>query len=326
MKSLLHRSLLLVAAMLVLHGCGETPVEKKLLEATEAQKTVAELQSELARSERQLLKARQETNELQRKLQTLESGASKEAARPTEKITPDDKRIELLGAKAIAEYQVDQLSRRLDELTKNLNLKEKELEAIRRTAGQRESEVEALRKTVEELQAKDQKRTTELTSRLDKMTQELQQRSADAQRFKHDLDDKSELLNSLKNAVGDASKLKSQAEAEVNRLRAELQETTTRLDAAEKTVEQNRSVIERMQAQDTESRQHIAWYHQAAEQCKEALNRLQQESQALRAQISELSSRLQEPGPKGKQGPSVIDRILQEPMADAPSGLPSAIR
>ncbi|HTY24844.1 MAG TPA: hypothetical protein VMC85_17065, partial [Desulfomonilaceae bacterium] len=282
MKSLLHRSLLLVAAMLVLHGCGETPVEKKPLEATEAQKTVAELQSELARSERQLLKARQETNELQRKLQTLESAPSKEAARPMEKITPDEKRIELLGAKAIAEYQVDQLSRRLDELTKNLNLKEKELEAIRQTAGQRESEVEALRKTVEELQAKDQKRTTELTSRLDKMTQELQQRSADAQRFKHDLDDKSELLNSLKNAVGDASKLKSQAEAEANKLRAELQEATTRLDVAERTVEQNRGVIERMQAQDTESRQHIAWYHQAAEQCKEALNRLQQESQGLR--------------------------------------------
>ncbi len=162
MRSIFHRSILIAGAILILQGCGEKPVEVQPREQAQAQETIADLQSKLTKADQDLAALRRENTELEDKLEALSKELSKKES-SKEESSRDDKKIELLGAKAIAEFQVDQLNRRLDKLTKNLDAKEKELGAIRQTSDQRENEIEELKGTIEQLQTDDQKRTTDLT-------------------------------------------------------------------------------------------------------------------------------------------------------------------
>ncbi len=87
---------------------------------------------------KKLISLRRENKQLEAKLKALTEERSKEEA------SRDDKKIELLGAKAIAEFQVDQLNRRLDKLQADLGAKDNEFASIRQTAEQRESQIEEL--------------------------------------------------------------------------------------------------------------------------------------------------------------------------------------
>ena len=284
----------------------------------QAQKTIADLQSKLTKAERDLAAARNENTELEGKVDALSKESSKEETRG------DDKKIELLGAKAIAEYQVDQLNRRLDKLTKNLDAKEKELAAIRQTSDHREKEIEGLKTTIERLQTEDKKRTTDLTSKLDKMAEELEQASAASRELKRQLDERDQLLATLKNAVADATKLKAQAEAEGTRVQSELAETTKKLESSEAAREQDRQTIGELQAEEEEARQQVVQYREAAEQSKLETERLKKETDELQAEISDLSSRLRAAQPPQGNQPSIIDKLLEEPMAGLPAEQPSA--
>ena len=156
MRSIFHLSILIAGVALILQGCGETPVDVQPREQAQAQKTISDLQSQLTQAEQELTALRHEHSELEAKLEALTQERSKDES------SRDDKKIELLGAKAIAEFQVDQLSRRLDKLTKDLDAKEKELGAIRQTSDQRENEVEKLKGTIEQLQTEDKKKQPSL--------------------------------------------------------------------------------------------------------------------------------------------------------------------
>lgn len=320
MRSIFHLSILIAGAALILQGCGEAPVDVQPPEQAQARKTISDIQSQLTQAEQELTALRRENKELEGKLEALIQERSKdEGAR-------DDKKIELLGAKAIAEFQVDQLSRRLDKLTKDLDAKEKELAAIRHTSDQRENEVEELKGTIEQLQTDDKKRTTDLNSRLDKMARELEQGAAESRELKGHLEERDQLLATLKNAVADATKLKSQAEAEGNRIHSELAEATKKLESAKAAAEQDHKAIGQLQAQEEDARQQVVRYHEAAEQCELRANRLEQETNKLRAEVSDLSSRLRAAKPADEGQPSIIDRLMEEPIGDLPSGLPSALR
>jgi len=320
MRSIFHLSILIAGAVLILQGCGETPVDVQPREQAQAQKTISDLQSQLTQAEQDLAALRSENTELEGKVEALSKEPSKEES------SRDDKKIELLGAKAIAEFQVDQLSRRLDKLTKNLDAKEKELGAIRQTADQRENEIEELKATIEKLQAEDKKRTTDLTSKLDKMAKEVEQGSAESRELKRQLDERDQLLGTLKNAIADATRLKAQAEAEGTRVRSALAETTKKLESAEAAREQDRQTIGQLQAEEEEARQQVVHYREVSEQCKLETDRLEQETGKLRAEMSDLSSRLRAAQPSQEDQPSIIDRLLEEPIADLPAGLPSALR
>ncbi len=319
MRSVFHRSILIAGAVLIFQGCGGTPVDVQPREASQSQQAGADLQSQLKQAEQQLTALRRENNELERKVDALAQERSKDES------IREDKKIGLLGAKAIAEYQVDQLSRRLDKLTKDLDGKEKELATIRRTSDQRENEIEELKGTMGKLHTEDKKRTTDLNSRLDKMARELQQGSAENRELKLHLDERDQLLTTLKNAVADATKLKAQAEAEWDRVRNELAAATKRLESAKTAAEEDQKAIGQLQAQEEEARQQVVHYREASEQCKQATDHLEQETAKLRAEISDLSSRLRAAQPPQEDQPSIIDRLLQEPIADLPSGLPPAL-
>ncbi len=320
MKSVFHRTVLIAAAILIFQGCGETPVEVQPRETAQSQKAATDLQSQLVRAEQELTALRRENKQLEAKVEALTEERSKEET------GRDDKKIELLGAKAIAEFQVDQLNRRLDKLQADLNAKDNDLASIRQTAEQRESQVEELTRNIQQLKAEESKRTADLTSRLDKIGKELEQSSSESSELKRSLDERDQLLATLKNAVSDASKLKAQAESEENRLRAELAEAAKKLASAKTASDQDRQAISQLQAQEEEAREQVVKYSQAADECKLASDRLEQEVNKLRAEVSDLTSRVRAAQPTQKDQTSVIDRILDEPIAEVLPGVPSALR
>jgi chromosome segregation ATPase len=322
MWSIFQRSIMIAGALLIFQACGEKPVDVQPREQVQAQaeKTITDLQSKLTKAKQDAAALRRENTELEGRVKALSKESSKEET------VRGDKKIELLGAKALAEYQVDQLNKRLDKLTKNLDSKEKELGAIRQTSDQRQNEIEELKTTIEKLQTEDKKRITDLTSKLDKMSKDLAQDSAESQELKRQLDERDQLLATLKNAVADATKLKAQAEAEGNRLRSELAEATKKLESTEAAREQDRQTIGELQAEEEETRQQAVQYREAAEQCKLETDRLEKETGKLQAEISDLSSRLRAAQPPEENQPSIIDKLLEEPKADNPSGEPSALR
>jgi chromosome segregation ATPase len=309
MWSIFHRSMLIAGALLIFQGCGEKPVDVQPREQAQAQaqaeKTIAELESKLTKAEQDLAALGRENAELEAKVEALTKESSKDET------GRDDNKIGLLGAKALAEYQVAQLNNRLDKLTRNLDAKEKELSAIRQTSDQRENEIEKLKTTIEQLQNEDKRRTTDLTAKLDKMAKELERGSAETVELKRQLDERDQFLATLKNAVADATRLKAQAEAEGDRVRSELAEAAKKLESAEAAREQDRQTIGELHAEEEEARQQVVQYREAAEQWKLEAERLEKESGKLQAEISDLSSRLRAAQPPKEDQPSIIDRLLE---------------
>ena len=66
MKSVFHLSTLIAAAILILQGCSETPVEVPTARSKpKPKKAVTDLQSQLARSEQELTALRRENKQLE---------------------------------------------------------------------------------------------------------------------------------------------------------------------------------------------------------------------------------------------------------------------
>ncbi len=209
----MRKLLLIMLSSLALLGCGESELQQARIQD---QKAISDLKSQLSEAKDSLdarLKEKeqqvQQVQELTSKLNQVEKAIAAKAQAEKTKAKGDESRVELMGAKAIAEFKAEQLHRRVEKLTQDLSVKEQEVASIRQNAQQQSGEVEQLRARVTELQKADQSRTAELQSRLESIGKELKERSAAAEQFKRELDEKAELLNALKNAVSDASKLKS---------------------------------------------------------------------------------------------------------------------
>lgn len=144
----------------------------------------------------------------------------------------DPERVKLLGEKALAEFKISKLNNRLDRLSEDLDSKEQELERIRRNAQLKDSELARLRTTLENLQKAETTRTAELDTRLNKIQQELVQRSQETERLKVELDSKERLLETLKNAASDASSLKQAADAQAAGLKKALDASQKELNEA----------------------------------------------------------------------------------------------
>jgi chromosome segregation ATPase len=330
-------------------GCGGSSQQKPAAEKGQGQAVVSTLQDQLARAHDDIQREQARNEELVAQVQSLTEKlrqAQREPGKPGKVATQppreargergtDESKIQLMGAKAIAEYRAAQLSRRLDALSKNLDRKEAEMAAIRQTAQSKEAEVGQLRQQIEKLQAGEKARTVELNSRVEQISKDLANRSAEAKKFKQELDEKSGLLDALKNAVTDASKLKSAAENEVTQLRAELAETTKQLETARNVAEQNKSVAEQWQQEAEQFRAKAEASDKELQSQAERAQAAEKELQTLKAQTEELSSRLQalegEPGEAEAEteaeeaSPSRIDRLLRGPKAQQKPGNESSL-
>jgi chromosome segregation ATPase len=148
-------------------------------------------------------------------------------------------------------------------------------------------------------------------------------------RLKQELDEKTELLHALKNAVTDAAKLKSNAEIEVTRLQSELTQAANHADAVGKQAGQLRRDVEQLQNQAVRTREDIDQCREQSEQLRAEAESSRQESQRLKAELSELGQRLQaaEPTPPAaaEEHPSTLDHLLQGPQSAGTSSRPSGL-
>ena len=317
--------------------------QERIAQEEKTSKTIA---SKLESMQKKLVKAQERAEKAEAASGTVEALQGE-----TEK--SDMTRIGLMGAKALAEYRAKKLSERLDILKKDLGQKEKELKRITQEAQAKDREVAALSKRVEEFQKGQQARGAEIAQRLEAMKREIVERSAESKRLKSELENNAGLLQTLKNAAADSTKLKAEAEKKIAELQAQLTETQKGLQAqvaeaqkkteaarndervARQETEQLKSTLEswrkEVQAINVESdrlRKDRDHFHTAAAEARVALERREAEAQQLRDLIAEMSSKLeacersaqaavQPPAPTSSQEkPSTIDQLLKPPGAE----------
>jgi chromosome segregation protein len=297
------RTILLACVFFVLQGCGGPSPEqsKKPAEPTPQANSEAEANLQKARAELTLLQ--QQNDKLAQRCEVLTVKTTeleeivrekevKGAPAPPATTAGSDARIELMGAKAIAEYRAKQLSARLDLLSKDLERKDQELEAIKKAAEQKEAEVAALKKSMEQLRITAETQTADLTRRMEQLGTQVHERSEATKKLQKEVDEKSALLESLKSAVADAGKVKSFAESQAAQLRTQLDETLKQLQAARAESQQRTSEATDLRNQFTNLNQEMAQWRGAAERFRAEAERYAQALQELQTQASDLTTRL----------------------------------
>ena len=171
---------------LVLQGCGESKVENNTSQTEQLKKSVANLQLQPDRA-RPALSTREDRNKpLVKNMRSPDKQEAMANQGAAEKLTEDrtetrelaaeesrgEGRIALMGAKAVAGSKAQQLSKRLDKLSKDVELKEQELATIKRDAEAKDNEVATLSRQIESLQAADKARISELQAKLEKIEKE----------------------------------------------------------------------------------------------------------------------------------------------------------
>jgi chromosome segregation ATPase len=343
MNSWRYGIMIFLGLVAILQGCSQSGIDKATSESDNLQKSIADLQSQLTQTKQSLSRFEDENQRLTAELQAAGVKSNMAEQRALEKSsqgrvqtkgaelkgTDEESRIGLMGAKAIAEFRAEQLRKRLDKLSKDLDLKEQELVAIRQNAETKDKEVASLSGQIQELQEADRTRTSELESKLDRISKELAERSTAMGRLKQELDEKTDLLHALKNAVADAAKLKSNAEIEVTRLQSELTQAASQADAVGKQAGQLRRDVEQLQNQAVRTREDIDQCREQSEQLRADAESSRQESQRLKAELSDLGQRLQaaEPTPPAavEDHPSALDNLLQGPQSAGTSSRPSGL-
>lgn len=312
---------LILGSMLLLQACGDSQLDKLRMEAEQRQKHTAGLESQLNQARDALARQQDEKSRLvseldlqRQKIKELEARAAKgvEPSQPLVREVPDAGKIGLMGAKAVAEFKAEQLSKRLDKLRADLDAKEKELARINQLANQKDAEVAKLKESIEKLQAEEQARVEELQSRLGNISKELKQRSAEASKFKLDLQEKSELLEALKNAVADAGKLKSSAEAENANIRSELATTRKQLEETKAQASLDRQDLQDCAAWAEKASKELEQQRAGLEQYRTDTDRLRQEGEQLKAAYAELTRKIQA-AEAAQERESTIDKILEAP-------------
>lgn len=339
MNSLRYCLLALAYALVLLfQGCSQpqgqgTGSAPDLLKARDL---VSELQSQLAEARKDLAKQHAQNGELIERVQSVmdklkeaekdrdrereERKAAEARKQVQEEATrsasasgiSDPVRIKLMGAKALAEFRAKQLSERLDKLGKDLEAKEQELKTIREDAKNKDEEVQTLTKRMDELRATADAKTAELSGRIEKVTKELSQRSAEAKQLEDQLNEKTGLLDALKNAVGDAGRLKARAEAEGARLKKELDETQKQLEAKTQESEQRGKQVEELRQGLTNADQQIEQLNAATAKLRNRVEQLQAAQEQGGQEIGQLRAEWERSKQEAEQYRSEADRAREE--------------
>jgi len=277
---------LLSALVLAVQGCGSGSTEKPPAEKGQAKQSVFDLHAQLAQARDEVQRERESKEALQAQVQPLTQKVGQLQAELNRAQTPgarkeasgaaDQSRIQLIGEKALVEYKAEQLSRRLNKLSEDLDRKEGEMATLRQTAQAKEKEVADLSRQIESIQTTEKSRSAALTQRMDQITKELEERSVAAKKLKQELDEKSELLSTFKTAIADANKLKTAADGESSRLRAELDEAKEQLESLTQQTETTQQQLQSSQQQLETSTQQLADAQQQLATSKQQLEEAQQ--------------------------------------------------
>jgi chromosome segregation ATPase len=324
------------ALVLLFQGCSQPQGTGPAPDLLKAQDVVSELQSQLSEARKDLARQHAQNGELIERVQSVmdklkEAEKDRDREREERKAAEarkavqeeatrsasasgisDPVRIKLMGAKALAEFRAKQLTERLDKLSKDLEAKEQELKAIRENAKKKDEEVQALTKRFDELRATADAKTAELSGRIEKVTKELSQSSAEAKQLEDQLNEKTGLLDALKNAVGDAGRLKARAENEGARLKEELDETQKQLAAKTQESEQRGKQVEELRQGLTNADQHIEQLNAVTAKLRNRVEQLQAAQEQGGQEIEQLKAEWERSKQEAEQYRTEADRAREE--------------
>jgi chromosome segregation ATPase len=322
MNSLSYGLIVFMSMVLLVQGCGDSKVEKPQTGAGEGTEAVSNIESQAVQPQKDISPPEKKVNATgagtraavaEGQLDRKPSGAAVQREGRDEQ-----SRIRLMAEKALAEFKAKRQRDRLERLTTDLEEKETELERLKENALAKEREAATLKTKIEHIQTAADKRVAELDTELKKIAEELNEASSEAERLKREVDDKTGLLQALKNAAADAGKLKASAESELSRLRGQLDETQQELDKAQGEREEFRQEIQLLQSQIEQSSQERDQYREAAEKLQSEADQARQDVEDLRNQITKLRSEVEAFQPAAEapaeKAQSRVDLILRLPM------------
>ncbi len=320
---------LVCAVSFLLTGCGGSELDKTKLELQTRQKQISELEARSSKQTEELRKQTEINDQLSQQMQDLISNvkslesrlSAKSESKPAADAKCDEQsRVELLGAKAMAEFRAEQLNKRLENFNKEIEAKDKELEEGNQRTEQKEADLAEMKQRQEGLQAQNDGKTKELQSQLADLNRELAARGEAADRLKKELDEKSELLGALRNAVQDATKLKKATESELAKTRASEAELKNKLEETTNQLAKQNEEIGSFGAQAQSYTQELNRQKELARKMGVETEQLKKETTNLKAQVADLAQRLKSTqaaaSSQPEEGPSALDQILQTPRTE----------
>lgn len=228
----------------MIYGCGSSGKQGSATEQT--QQLVAGLKTELEQA-RKDLEAQTELNKsledqvqsLTGKLDEIEKQAPQSAASHESQAVnssgalDSQSRVALMGAKALAEFRAEQLSAKLEKLTRDSRSKEAELTKLMENSESLTEQMAQLKNALREKSEQFDSVVAEKTAHINQLGVEVNGLTKQLAELRQDVSEKEELLVTLKKAWSDATQIKTAAETDVSRLKTEV-ETLSKQAAAYK--------------------------------------------------------------------------------------------
>ena len=263
------------------------------------------------------------------KLKELQEAAQRETVGDTSDRTPDNetgglsnqKRIALIGAKAIAEFKAEQAVRRLESLTSDLSKRDDDLKKALVDLEIVSQEREGLKKEFESLKADSRNTQSQMEDTLSKLEARLAEKSDLVSKIEAELNDKEELLNTLKKAWSDATQLKSNAEERLSQINNNFNECQNQVAQMRGLLDQSRTESTRITAEFEGLKKELASSNlqnrQLQSDGESYLKQIRELKETLAASVDKKQLELPASGGVDKSH-SIIDRLLESAGSGKP--------
>ncbi len=302
-------------------SCTNSDSDRLRIENEQRQKFIVDLQNNLETTKASLSEQKAENEQLKSELSAamakMRDGQT--TNQPTQPIngakakSDDPSRIEILGAKAVAEFKADLLAKRLENAQKNINelksqlsAKDNEVKNLAGQIGERDQEISRIKNLAEQEFAVKDNRVSELQSKLDQLTKENAGTLEKLEKLTAEAGENKDLAATFKSALSDATRIKTAAESEIGRLQGEvknltatLETTKTELNEVSGDFESCKSGYEQLSSQAEKFRSHAA--------------QLTTENERIKTEMASMSERMKSmeaASAPGDNGRSNIDKLL----------------
>jgi chromosome segregation ATPase len=336
MKTLKLFSILCLFLSMALQSCVGKTDQASTSGTDKTSRTPASLESELKLTEARLSSLESENKELTasnemllEKLKELQEAAQRETAGDTSDRTPDNeigglsnqKRIALIGAKAIAEFKAEQAVRRLESLTSDLSKRDDDLKKALVDLEIVSQEREGLKKEFESLKVDSRNTHSQMNDTLSKLEARLAEKSDLVSKLEAELNDKEELLNTFKKAWSDATQLKSNAEERLSQINNNFKECQNQVAQMKGLLDQSRTESTRVTAEFEGVKKELASSNLQNRQLQSDgelyLKQIRELKETLAASVDKKQLELPASGGVDKSH-SIIDRLLESAGSGKP--------
>ncbi len=313
-------------------GCGDSELQKFQVEANKHQKHISDLEAQLTKKTTELTaltdinrQLSQQVKELVDNIQSLETRlAAKTEARPGNGASNDISRVEILGAKAVAEFQAEQLRRRMESLGKDFEVKEKEIEELASQLKDKDADIAQLKQSLASKESQELDKARQLAEQVKKLETDLAAATEQNQRLAKLVEERNDMIATLRTAAQDSGKLKAGAEEELAKLRVSEDESKKLIERYTQELASRQKDINECSSEYESKVQSLSKQKQEHEKLLAETEDLRKNQMQLRASIEMLNHKLKttQAGAPGDQAvisdqpaeeESFIDRILQPP-------------